>query len=74
MASPALPFRSDKLREHVDNLKQPARTIISRHFFGGETLRAISVELGLEESQVRSACRKALVTLKAKVLADDGKP
>jgi DNA-directed RNA polymerase specialized sigma24 family protein len=64
------PFRSDKLREHVDSLPQPERTIVSRHYFGQEPLRGVALEIGLTEAETKRCLNNALAILQARVIAD----
>jgi DNA-directed RNA polymerase specialized sigma24 family protein len=64
------PFRSDRLRELVDQLPKNQRHVISRCFFGGEQLAAVARELGITERRAGVYRDRALERLKEAVLED----
>ena len=64
------PFRSDRLRQHVDRLPQPERTIVSRHYFGQEPIRTIAGEVGITEPEAKRCLANALRILRVRVERD----
>lgn len=63
-------FRSERLRELVDQLPELERHIIERHFFGGEHLAEAGREVGATPKQAADARDRALARLSAAVLED----
>jgi DNA-directed RNA polymerase specialized sigma24 family protein len=63
-------FRSDRLRDLVDELPELERHIIERHFFGGEHIALAAREFGVSAKQAADARDRALVRLRDMVLED----
>jgi RNA polymerase sigma factor (sigma-70 family) len=64
-------FRSELIRELVDGLPEPDRTVVSLLFFGQRTLQAISEELGIPVTGVKRARQRAFKRLRSDLLEGD---
>jgi DNA-directed RNA polymerase specialized sigma24 family protein len=70
LPSGAPPFRSDRLRELVDQLPELERHVVERHFFGGDGLAEAGREVGATPKQAADARDRALARLRELVLED----
>lgn len=57
-------LRSEAIREAVDKLPRKQRHMIERHFFDGEFVSHAAAEIGLTETQGKTALEKGLVALR----------
>ena len=64
------PWRSERLRELVDSLNEPACELVSSVFFGGEPAAIAARRLGLSTARAKEVMADALQTLRTAVLND----
>lgn len=64
------PLHSDRLRELVDLLDQPACELVSAVFFAGEPLAIAARRIGISTTRAKGVMGDALETLRLAVLND----
>lgn len=69
--SPEDVFRDDRLRELVDELPARQRHLVSRVFFGGDTLTQAASEINLDPLKAKVQLDKALEKLRRALQAED---
>ncbi len=59
--------RYDALLKRIDSLPELQRTVVTRTYLGGQTLRQVGEELGVPLGTVKSALSRALVRLRERM-------
>jgi DNA-directed RNA polymerase specialized sigma24 family protein len=70
LPQPEPEFRSDELREHVDNLPLEEKHLVERVFFGGIPMAEAAREAGMSQPRAKELMRRAFATLRSAVLED----
>jgi DNA-directed RNA polymerase specialized sigma24 family protein len=63
-------FRSDRLRDLVDELPDEQRYLVSRIFFGGASVTDVAAELNIKQYRAKVQLSRAFDTLREAVLQD----
>lgn len=69
--APEEPFRDDRLRELVDALPARQRHLVSRVYFGGDTLTQAAAEIKLETPKAKALLTEALEKLRRALQTED---